>query len=285
MSVRTAVLVSMALLVCTMTWPQENRLGDVAGSIKLNSEAIVVKGGTVEDPRAAKKFDEDLFNTVLADSAASADQLGQLVDEARATVIYSGDDLLTRLEESSRELERQIQGIYLLRLEDAYSDPVETARAAADVCASAGASVREEIGRGGVAFTHAKETVTRCRESLTEAQVQFATVANPAGAKPASPAAASTAVSEPATPSTDDEIVDARCEPERSNGLEAFEACQGGQYLALAALTSRNFENEMLVESVFSDIRQICAELHPKDFVGRNDCELDKMTATRLETE
>jgi hypothetical protein len=48
-------------------------------------------------------------------------------------------------------------------------------------------------------------------------------------------------------------------------------------------MASRNAANEMLDEGVFSDIRRMCLDLFPRDFVQRDACEQDKMTAVRLE--
>ena len=90
MRIRTAVLVGVALMAGISGWSQDERLGDVAGSIKLNPEAIVETSGVVEDPRAAAKADEELFNAVLADCLAAAGQLGRLVAEARTTVVIPG---------------------------------------------------------------------------------------------------------------------------------------------------------------------------------------------------
>ncbi len=285
MRIRTAVLVGVALMVGATSWSQENRLGEVAGSIKLNPKAIVESSGYVDDPRVAKKADEDLFDGILAGCSAAAEQLDRLVNEARTTVIHPGDEFVTRLDASSVDLDRQVEEIFLLRLAPAYSEPVETARDAAVVCGAGSITVRREIELGSVAFPQSRQELARCVERLNEAQAQFAAVAAPAGSKGGQPAAADAAPAMPKTPPTDDEIIEAVCRPELSNGPDAFEACQGLQYRSLAALESRSAENEMMVESVFADIRAICGELHPLDFVARNTCEQDKMTAARLELE
>jgi len=284
MSIRIVVLVGAALIAGAMARAQENRLGDVAGSIKLNPGAIVETSGTVDDPRAAAKVDQDLFDTVLTDCSTIAEQLGGLVAEARATVLYPGDALLVRIEESSIELERQLQDVYLLRLSPKYSEPLETARVAADLCAAASVTVRGEIGSGSVAFNQAIESVARCRERLDDAEAQFAEIAGATGSG-GSRSSAAAVPSKPDTPPTDDEIVDAACAPQKAAGQDAFAACQGTQYRALAALESRNAENEMLPAQVFDDVRRICLELQPKDFAARNACEQDRMTAARLELE
>lgn len=285
MNVRTAGLLGVALMVSVAGWSQDERLGDVAGSIKLNPNAIVETSGTVDDPRAAAKADEELFNAVLADCMAAADQLGRLVAEARSTVVYPGDEFLTRLEESTRGLDRQVEEIYLIRLGKAFFEPVEMAREAAGLCVEAGVVVRRDIESGSVSFAQSSEGVATCREHLAEAEARFAAVAGSTGAEGGREAAASAAARERATPPTEDEIVDALCEPARAAGVEAFEACQGVQYRAIAALASRSAENEMLAAAVFSDIRQMCIGLHPKDFAARNGCEMEEMTAARLELE
>jgi len=283
MRIRAAVVLSAVLLASGTSWSQDSRLKDVAGSIKLNPEAIVEKQGIVEDPQVAEKADEGLFETVIADCSAVADHLAKLVDEARNTILYSDNDLPNRLDGASRELERQIQDLYLLRLGETLAEPVGTAREAADICAVACVSVREELALGGVAFTEATRQVTTCVQGLEKAKTQYATIANRSAVKGAASAAPTT--TEPPAPLTDDEIIAARCEPERSEGPDAFDACQAGQYRALAAISSRSSGNEMLVEEIFSGIRGICGELHPQDFAQRDACEVEKMTAARMDQE
>ena len=116
MRFRTAVLTSVLVLVYGTGWTQTKNLGDVAGSIRLNPAAIVEKKGVIEDPRDAKKADGELLGDVLTECSAEADQLAGLVEQARATTVYRGDPLLNRINESSRELDRQLQGFTTLRL-------------------------------------------------------------------------------------------------------------------------------------------------------------------------
>jgi len=280
MRFRAAVLVSVASLVCGSGWAQTRNLSDVAGSIKLNPEAIVEKKGIVENPRAEKKEAGELLGGLLTKCSASAAQLGELVDQIRAATLSRGDNLLNRLEESSRELERQIQEMYLLRLEGDFSEPFRVALEAADTCDAAVGSVRTELNSGGSIFTEARGGIAMCRQNLSRAEELLAVVMNPSRSP-----AGSTPKSEPELPQSDDEIIAARCEPERSKGFDAFDACLAEQYLSQAALASRNAGNEMIDEGVFADVRGICRKLHPQDFAGRNSCELDRMTAARLENE
>ncbi len=281
MRIRAAVLVSVVLLLCPTGWTQTKSLGDVAGSIKLNPEALVEQNEVIVDPRYAKTADGELFGGVLTDCSAVADQIGELVAQARSTTIYRGDSLLTRLDESTRELERELQGIFLLRLGEGFAEPYQVALDAADTCEAAGVVLLDELSRNAVTFTKANTDIARCRDHLTEAQERLSVVMNQPGAS----AGASSVQSEPETTMTDDEIVVARCQEERSKGPGAVDACQQQQYLSQAALASRNAENELLEESVFSDIRRLCLEIYPLDFVRRNNCELDRMTESRLENE
>ena len=57
MRLRTVMLIVVTLLVGQTGWSQTKSLGDVAGTIKLNPEAIVEKTGVVEDPKAAIRAD------------------------------------------------------------------------------------------------------------------------------------------------------------------------------------------------------------------------------------
>jgi hypothetical protein len=154
-----------------------------------------------------------------------------------------------------------------------------TARNAAESCAEATESVRLELARRGVAFTKAKEATTRCRAGLDRAEMQLA-----AAIGKAPPESAAT-TGGPATAPTDDEIVEAACRQDRGRSEDAYEACRELQYRALAALGSRTAENEMIDPGVFEGIREICTRLHFGDFVQRDACETDKMTAARLAVE
>ena len=280
MEVRTAFLVCVALLVCSMGWSQANRLGDVAGSIKLNPEAIVEKDGVVDDPRAAKRADENLLGSVLADCSAAADLLGELVAQARQPAPERDPELMNRLNGASIDLETEVRAISLLRLTEVFRQPLETAREAVEICTGAGARVREEVAGGGVMFRIADMEVTRCRQLLDQTKAEVVAADNP-------PSAESVDSSGPrnAPPPTDDAIIAALCETERSTGVDAFESCKRIQYLSQAAIASRSADNEMIDQGVFSDIRRLCRERHPQDFVQRDGCEQDKMTTARRDLE
>lgn len=273
---RTVILIVVASLACPTAWAQTKNLGDVAGAIKLNPDAIVEKSGVIEDPGVAKRADENLLGSVLAESSAVADLLGDLVAEARVPSTGRNLELMNRMDSASIELENEVQSISLLRLTDDFARQLEMARQAEADCTGAAASVREAISRGGAMFGSAELEVTRCRQLLDQAKAALVTLDQPA-------APVATPGSE--EPPTDDEIVADWCAPERANGIEAFDSCQDLQYMSLAAMSSRSASNEMIDEGVFSDIRQLCLKLHPRDFVGRDGCELEKMTAARLEAQ
>ena len=281
MRTRIAVLVSVMVLISTAGLTQTKSLGDVAGSIKLNPEAIVEQNKVAIDPRDAKAADGALFGDVLADCSAVANQIGDLVAQARSTTILRGDSLLTRLGESSLELERELQGLFTLRLGDGFSEPYGVALEAADTCEAAGAVLNEELRTNAVAFTKANTEIARCRDQLQQAQEELAVAMTQSGR----PAAAPPGTSEPEPAMTDDEIVATHCRQERSKGPGAVEACQQQQYLSQAALASRNAENELLEQGVFTEIRQLCIKLYPLDFVRRDNCELNRMTESRLDQE
>lgn len=282
MRMRTVILIVFTLMVGQLGWSQTKSLGDVAGSIKLNPEAIVDQRGAIEEPRVDKKADSELFSDSLNSCSLVADQLGEMIDEARNTIRYGDSDLPNRLGAAALDLDTEAQGIYLLRLTDGFAQPSTTAREAADDCTAASKAVREELARNGVAFTAAKDTIARCRQGLGLARTQLDAVEDPAGAEKA---AAATAASGPVEPPTDDEIVAVRCEKERPAGAGAVEACRSAQFEALAAISSRSSANEMIDAEVFDDIRRICESIHASDFAQRDDCEIDKMTAVRLESE
>jgi hypothetical protein len=281
MRIRIAVLLCSFLLVCS-AGSSQNRLGDVAGAIKLNPEAIVEQKGFVEDPNAGKMEDQELLAATLEASSIIADSVGALVDEARATVLYEESDVPRRLRAAALDLDTEIQEIYLLRLNDLFARPLATARDAADACAAADESIRGELAHKGIAFTQAKEAIARCRKGLDQAEAELSAILESPDGKAV---LATSETDGPAAAPTDDEIIAEICQPEGADANDVFDACSNRQYQAVAALDSRTWENEQLDAGVFADIRAICLELNPRDFALRNECEVEKMTATRLETE
>lgn len=271
------ITVVFALLVGQTAWSQTQKLGDVAGAIKLNSEAIVVKEGVVEDPRAAKRADERLLGSVLADCLAAADLLGELVTQAQIPTPRRDLELEDRVNMASFDLADQVHSISLLRLSSGFAPVVEIALQAEESCTGASAAVRDEIAKGGVRLTIVNTEVARCRDLLDEAKTALEAAQNPPAAT-----AEPSRDSEPEEPATDDEIIAARCESEGTKGGEAVASCRALQYRSQAAMASRSPGNEMLAEGVFSDIRKECLDLHPLDFVLRDSCEMERMTAARL---
>jgi hypothetical protein len=224
--------------------------------------------------------DRELFNAAVGECAAIADSIGSLVEEARASFLYSDDELPTRLSAATLDLDTEIQEIYLLRLTEVYAQPISTARQAAETCSVATESIRQELARRGVQFLEATQDISRCRQELKRSLAEVEAVGQ--GADGSVPAPVD---DEADTPPTDDEIIASICASAAKSGPDALDACTGRQYRALAALTSRTPANEQLDAGVFSDIRALCLELHPQDYVLRNECEVDKMTATRINAE
>lgn len=281
MKIRFAILVGAVLLAAGTGWSQ-NRLGEVAGSIKLNPEAIVEKNGYVENREDAQKEDHELFATALSGCTAAADSIGSLIEQAREATLYLGDDGITnRLAATALDLDSQVAEFELLRLDAAFNESVGTARGAVVFCKAATDGVREELARRGVAFTLARQQIALCSQELHRAEAQLAVV----GTTPEERAAMVADDVAPAAPLTDEAIVAAVCDSVRGQGQEAVDDCEGRQYRALAALETRTPENEQLSPTVFDGIRQICVELNPSNFAERNVCETERMTATRLEGE
>jgi len=286
MTVRAWVVVIAVLLAGTPGWSQSERLGDVAGTIKLDPGAVTRGGGEVVDPRQARKADHDLLDDVVADCAVQARLLADLIAEARSTIMYRDDDLPTRLDAASRELEAASQEIYSLRLAEHFAEPLEAARQAASRCEVAAASVREELARQGVAFTEASERTSSCRRQLEEVAMLLAGTNGERSVGAAGPPAVADEATESSTETSDvaDRVADL-CRDERPRGPDAFQRCLDRQYESLAALEARTPANEMLDPGLFQDIRNTCRVRYPGDYAAIDQCEQEKMTAARLELE
>jgi hypothetical protein len=283
MQVRTGLLVIAVLLAVVPGWSQSQRLGDVAGTIKLDRKALTEgDGGTVLDPRLSRKADRELLGGLLEDCATRARQLADLIVEARSTIMYRDDQLSNRLQAASLDLAAAVQEIYSLRLSEPFAEPLDVARDAAAVCDTAAESTKEEIQRLGVAFTEATELTASCRLKLEEASILLSGRSMPAaaGGGPATPEPGSEA---------EQTAIDVRvaelCRPERSGGQDAWQHCLDRQYQALAAIQARSATNEMLPEGVFQGVRKDCRLRHPDDYAAIDLCEQERMTETRLELE
>jgi hypothetical protein len=269
-----------------MAMTQESRLGDVAGSVTLDPSALTQGGDDIEDPKAARRADRQLLGEVLTDCYTEAERLGGLVTEARQTVMYRDqeDVLSPRLMEASADLGLAAQEVYKLRLTPSLKEILYSAEEAMIPCEGAALNVREELDRGGVAFTRALQLVGECKSRLNETLVLLE-----------GGGAGTTAATEQGAPDgsldgqggdverTPDEIIEAFCERARAQGQAVVDACLAAQFRGLAAIESRSAAREMIDEAAFSGVRQICISEHPEDHVRRDLCEQEKLTALRLD--
>ncbi|HSN56778.1 MAG TPA: hypothetical protein VLT32_19060 [Candidatus Sulfomarinibacteraceae bacterium] len=285
MTVRVWVMASAILMTVAPVWCQSDRLGDVAGSIKLDRSAVTEGGGTVVDPVQVRKADRELLLDVLDAARAEARRLGDLLTEARSTILYHGDDVPARLGSASRDLQAALQEIYGLRLTPPFQPALDEAREAAGTCDRAALAVRDEIERLGVAFNEATEALATCRRQIEEAALL-------AAGDGLEPAARGSGGDEPIeAPSSgedsggEDARINALCAPERGAGPDAWQSCLDRQYWALAALEARTAANEMLDQDLFDGIRKSCGNRYPDDYAARDRCEQDWMTSVRLEAE
>jgi hypothetical protein len=285
MTVRIWVMVSAISMTVAPVWCQSDRLGDVAGSIKLDRSAVTEGGGTVVDPDQVRKADRDLLLDVLDGARAEARRVAELVAEARTTFLYrAGDDLPVRLTAATRDLQAAGQVIWSLRLTPPFQSALDAARSAAEACDRASVSVRDELDHRGVVFAEATGAVATCRRQLEEAALLAA------GDAPAGTGAGSRLDGEAGGAADDvaaqaDARIAAFCEPERPVGPDAHQSCLDTQYQALAALEARTAASEMLDQDLFDGIRRSCGNRYPDDYVARDRCEQERMTSVRLEAQ
>lgn len=188
-------------------------------------------------------------------------------------------EVLTRLEEAALELDRQVEELGSLRLTSQLRGSADAARRAGGSCSSAAATVIDDI-RSRTVFTRSRDAVAGCRRELADAEQQLAESA------PGAPTASSPAPQTgPGEPRSVEEVITTICRSSGSTDPDAVERCRAEQSLAQAAIESREPGNEMLDAGVFGDIRQACLELHPRNFVERDRCEQERMTAARLDNE
>ncbi|MEE4273103.1 MAG: hypothetical protein V2I67_15630 [Thermoanaerobaculales bacterium] len=272
MNIRIAVVVGMALLVSGTGWSQA-RLDEVAGSIKLNPDALVEKQGYVEDPVAVQRADRELLAAAIAGCSGAAEILAGLISEVEASFPDVDDTLPDRITAASIDLDDELLELRQLRLTDAFADPLTEALNAAEQCMVATGELRSRLASGAPVSSRSAASVDLCVEQLGQAESRLVEVGSDSSTAVLSGAVAS-----------EEEIIAAVCKGESERSFEAGEACRNRQYRALASITARTAENERIEPNVFAGIRRICAELQPDDFAARDICEVEKLTAVRLET-
>ena len=274
MNTRVAVVVGVTLLVAGAGWSQA-RLDEVAGSIKLNPDVLVEQQGYVEDPAAVHRADRELLATTIAECSAAAEILGELISEIEASFPNVDDALPDRIAAASVDLDDELIQLRQLRLTDAFADPLTAALNAAETCEVATEELRSRLAAGAPVSSRTAAAVDLCAEQLARAELRLDEV----GSDPSAATAPGADVV-----ATEEAIIAAACEAAAARSFEAGEACRDRQYRALASITARNAENERIDPTAFAGIRRICAELQPDDFTARDICEVEKLTAVRLET-
>ena len=287
MRARAGVTAIAILLVCGFGWSQSSKLGEVAGSIKLDPSAIVQSdGGVAADPGRDREADRQLLTEVLSDCDAAAARIEELAREARTTIYDRDSTLDLRVEDAALVLEAAARDLYLLRLGKAFDEPLDAAHRAAEACESVVEAVQSELARRSVIFSQAGERVAACRTEIAAAEARLEAVgSNETVSAGEGSSAGSGEVDEPAEPPTAAERIAAFCRIAGAGDQNAFTRCEDRQFRALAAIEARSAISETLDEAVFSDIREACELDHPDDLVALDLCEQEKMTAARLEVE
>lgn len=274
------------LLICGSALAQTNRLGEVAGTITLDSSALTKSGGGyVEDENAAKTADQSLIKEVLEQCVGEATKIADLVAVIKTSWSRVGDDRWIRLENSAAALEEAVEDLYSLRLVDTFQGALVASRDAAEICGGASKAVKSELDRRIVEFTEGGPAIAECRRVLDAAVSLVAAADAGSAGTPSSSTSESGAELVSDLPPTPEEIIAAFCESERSRGQAAFDECEDRQFRALAALESRSPSMESLAENVFAEIRENCRSEHPNEFVQQDLCEQERMTATRIQAE
>jgi hypothetical protein len=263
------------LLIAAPSMAQQ-KLGDVAGSIKINrpeGEAVVIDGSDIGQTsrRSSASSDADLMYEILADCLDAARTLSTMVADApRITpVTYSSewrgqlDDIGQRLESMSRELQR---------LPDAASFEAAYQKAVAglDEVRQGFDSVLTTVNARRLVVSADKRQISNGADTIEEAMTEVRAVGRSQAAKAPPPAI------DPVAAAASIRKV---CSSQGAEGSQAYRDCVNLQDAAKDALVARTAPSVGLDTASFNKIRNGCLYEWPDNYFSRDACEVRRSAA------
>jgi hypothetical protein len=272
------IIVAAILGMLSIAGPSaaQQKLGDVAGSIKINrpdGEAVVIDGSDIgqSSSRSAGLSGPDLLSEVFADALATARELSTMLADAPtiSPVVYPGDwqtrlgDIGSRLESVDRELQALPDaGAYEAAYQKAVAGLAEVRQGLAEVVATVNARrlvtspTKRQVSGGADAIDEAMSEVRAVGRS------QAATAAPP-GIDPVAAAASIRKV----------------CSRQGAEGSQAYRECVDLQDAAKDALVARTAPAVGLDTETFNKIRNGCLYEWPDNYYNRDACEVRRSAA------
>ena len=248
----------------------QQKLGDVAGSIKLNktgSEKVVIDGSnTGQAARSSSSTsDSNLLYELMNDSLEASEALSAIVKDApRIRPVRYSDAWRSQLEGVGERLRTLGQELQMLPDAGPFEAAYEKAMGGLDMVREGYDQTIEVVDRRELVGPEIKQQVTNGIAALESAMTEVRSVERSeqaaAPAPPIDPIAASTSIEKV-------------CMRAGAEGSQAFRDCVDQQDAAMNALVGRTPGAVGLDSATFNKIRNGCLYEWPDNYFNRDACE------------
>jgi hypothetical protein len=253
----------------------EQRLGDVAGSIKLNrpeGEPVVIDHYTVRSGGRAtvRNTDVGFLRGTVGDCLVETRALHGLVNEARDGTSFYRDEWRARVAEVALRLDGARDELGMVRADGRYLAAYDVAEQGSNTAGAALEIIRGAIANDRPVFSEAGSLSMEAVRLFEDAQTVIG-IASRADAAEEPPGLIN--------PIEADGDITALCRGWDGDDPSGFESCVAEQRAALAALTDRSGPSVRLAVIEFNIMRNSCRAEWPGNYVNQNRCELRRIAA------
>lgn len=251
----------------------QERLGDVAGSIKLNRSGgddvvISTQPSTMSRSSLDSQSEGSLLKQVVEDGLAQSREFMALLEEVRTPGVFTDLDWRSRVSEVSLRLDMVQQDLMGTRLSGSYEEAGALAERGMGLAMESSTTVQDGIALNKLGIKEPVEQMEECERLLESASRSIGTVLReeawesaPAPMDPVSAAA----------------TIKNFCGGKFTEGSQQFGKCVTEQEAAYRSGLTRSPFSVGLEEAEFNTIRNHCRYEWPKDLLAQNRCESERM--------
>jgi hypothetical protein len=269
------------LILCVMAaipTAAQQKLGDVAGSIKLKKsegEAVVIDDaqmGRRSRSASSGAGESSLLYDVMGDCLEVSRSLAAVLSDApRISPLVYSEDFRAQLEEIGLQLESVSGGLRMIPDTGAYEDAYQQAVVGLEQVQQGFSSAQVAVGANRVVNKEVREQVSAGADAIETAMT---------AARAVERAEAAVAPAPPIDPIAAASSIRTVCLRMGAEGSEAYQSCVSQQNAAVDALYSRSGASVGLDEASFNKIRNGCRFEWPDNYYNRNACETRRAAST-----
>ena len=251
----------------------QERLGDVAGSIKLNrsggDDVIIASQPSQQSRRSpGSQSDASYLQQVVEDGLAQSREFMALLDEVRTPGVFTDLDWRSRVSEAILRLDMVQQDLMGAQLSGRYEEAGALAERGMGLAMASSGTVQDGIARNKLGIKEPVAQMEECEQLLDSASRSIRIVlreeAREADPPPIDPVSAAATIK-------------ALCGRNSAEGTQQHANCVSQQDAAYRSALSRNPMSVGLQDADFNAIRNACRSEWSRDFVAQNGCEKGRM--------